>query len=126
MGRPQIQIDQEQFEDLCALMCTLPEIACWFRCSEDTIERWCKRTYKENFAVVYAKKAELGKISLRRAQFQLAKKYPAMAIFLGKNILGQSDVVKTDVTHDAKSNLLDAIKASFAQEVNLDDIPEVK
>lgn len=126
MGRPQIQIDQEQFEELCCLQCTLSEIASWFRCSEDTIERWCKRTYKKTFAETYREKSEGGKISLRRAQFQLAKRYPAMAIFLGKNILGQSDVVKTDVTHDAKSNLLDAIKASFAQEVNLDDIPEAK
>lgn len=32
-------------------------------------------------------------MSLRRAQFRLAEKSAAMAIFLGKNYLGQSDNV---------------------------------
>ena len=32
-------------------------------------------------------------MSLRRAQFRLAEKSAAMAIFLGKNYLGQSDHV---------------------------------
>ena len=32
-----------------------------------------------------------GCVSLRRTQFRLADRFPAMAIFLGKNILGQVD-----------------------------------
>lgn len=35
---------------------------------------------------------ELGKVSLRRNQMQLSQRYPAMAIFLGKQYLGQNDV----------------------------------
>ena len=92
-GRPRIEINQTEFEKLCGLQCTLGEIAGWFSCSEDTIENWCKSTYSEKFSDVYAKKRELGKISLRRAQFRLAEKSAAMAIFLGKNYLGQSDDV---------------------------------
>lgn len=35
---------------------------------------------------------ELGKVSIRRKQFALADRHPQMAIFLGKQYLGQSDV----------------------------------
>lgn len=61
MARPKKEIDQEQFEKLCGLQCTKEEVADWFDCSEDTIERWCKATYDESFAVVFAKKGRLGK-----------------------------------------------------------------
>lgn len=91
MGRKRIEIDQHQFEQLCFMQCTLGEIAGWFGCSEDTIQRWCKRTYRQTFGEVYAGKSQGGRISLRRAQFELAKKSPAMAIWLGKQYLGQSD-----------------------------------
>ena len=91
MARPRKEIDQEQFEKLCGIQCTKEEIADWFDCSEDTIENFCKRTYGESFTVVFQKKRRVGKISLRRSQWQLAKKSAAMAIFLGKNYLGQSD-----------------------------------
>ena len=93
MGRPQKEIDQTQFEKLCGLQCTQEEIAGWFDCSPDTIENWCKRTYRESFSEVFEKKREAGKISLRRSQWRLAEKSAAMAIFLGKNYLGQSDHV---------------------------------
>lgn len=93
MARHKKEIDQEQFEKLCALQCTKEEIAGWFDCSGDTIENWCKAVYEENFSAVFAKKRGPGKISLRRAQWRLAEKSAAMAIFLGKNYLGQSDSV---------------------------------
>lgn len=35
---------------------------------------------------------EHGRVALREAQFELAKRYPQMAIFLGKQYLGQTDV----------------------------------
>jgi len=94
MARPRKEIDQDQFEKLCGLQCTKEEISSWFDVSEDTLERWVNRTYKENFAVVFAKKREKGKISLRRSQFRLAEKSAAMAIFLGKNYLGQRDSIE--------------------------------
>lgn len=93
MGRRPTQIDREDFEKLCGLQCTLAEIADFFSCSEDTVERWCKRTYKENFADIYKKRSGKGKISLRRAQFRLAEKNASMAIWLGKQYLGQRDSV---------------------------------
>lgn len=96
MARPRIEIDQKTFEGLCGLQCTLPEIASVLNCSEDTVERWCKRTYNEGFAETYKKHSAKGLISLRRAQFRLAEKNAAMAIFLGKNYLGQKDTVEAD------------------------------
>lgn len=35
---------------------------------------------------------ELGRVSIRRSQFELAKRHPQMAIFLGKQYLGQSEI----------------------------------
>lgn len=96
-GRPQKEIDKKIFENLCGLQCTLEEIAGVFDCSVDTIERWCKREYRETFAEVYKKHSAKGKTSLRRIQFKLAEKSAAMAIFLGKNYLGQKDnIIETD------------------------------
>ena len=91
MGRPNKKIDKEQFEKLCGLQCTLEEICSFFDCCTDTLESWCKRTYKQNFSEVFSQKRRIGKISLRRAQFRLAEKNPTMAIWLGKQYLGQTD-----------------------------------
>jgi len=91
MARPRIDVDREQFEKLCGLQCTKEEIAGYFDCSEDTIDRWCKREYKESFAVVFGKKRVTGKISLRRSQFRMAETNPTMAIWLGKQYLGQAE-----------------------------------
>lgn len=90
-GRPRKQIDQIQFEKLCTMQCTKEEIAAFFDCSEDTIERWCKRTYKESFAVVLKSKGVAGKISLRRNLFRMSEKNPGVLIFLCKNYLGMRD-----------------------------------
>lgn len=59
--------------------------------STDTIERWCIRTYGKKFAEVFSEKRAIGKVSLRRMQWKQAENSTAMAIFLGKNYLGQRD-----------------------------------
>ena len=94
MGRPRIEINNIEFEKLCALQCTLEEIAGFFDCSGDTIERWCKREYNLPFAEIYKKFSATGKIALRRYQMRLAEKHPNMAIWLGKQMLGQRDSVE--------------------------------
>ena len=93
VARPRKEIDQAEFEKLCALQCTKAEIAGFFNLSEDTVERWCKRTYKESFAVVFANKRCDGKISLRRSQFRLAEKDSRMARWLGKQYLEQKEPI---------------------------------
>lgn len=90
-GRHKKNIDEKQFESLCGLQCTLDEICGWFGVCSDTLESWCKRTYKMNFSEVFKQKRGIGKISLRRSQWRLAEKNANMAIFLGKQYLGQKD-----------------------------------
>lgn len=97
-GRPRIEIDEDNFKKLCGLQCTLAEIASFFNCSEDTIENWCKRTFKKTFSELFKKYSANGKISLRRWQFKMAEHNCAMAIFLGKNWLGQSDKIEQTIT----------------------------
>ena len=83
MARPRKEVDSEQVEKLAALQCTLEEIAAFVGVDKSTISR--------RFATEIKEGREKGKTSLRRYQFELAKKSAAMAIFLGKNYLGQSD-----------------------------------
>ena len=96
MARPTKEINQEQFESLCNLQCTLEEIAGFFKCNRDTIDAWCKRTYKDGFSAIYKKYSQNGKISLRRYQFKLAKHNASMAIWLGKQYLGQTDKLELE------------------------------
>ena len=94
-GRPKIEIDRKAFESLCRIQCTEEDIADFYECSVDTVNNWCKREYGETFSEVYKKKSAAGKASLRRAQYSLAKKNATMAIWLGKQYLGQRDIVET-------------------------------
>lgn len=123
MGRPKIQINQIEFEKLCGLQCTEEEIAGFFDCSVDKICNWCKEIYGMTFSEIYKKKSAIGKISLRRNQFKIAQKNASMAIFLGKNYLGQKDsfpeeVDKTDINNTILSiaNLLNNPKQVRTEE----------
>lgn len=118
-GRPKKEIDQTLFEKLCGLQCTLEEIAGIFNCSPDTIERWCKRTYNEGFADTYKKYSATGKTSLRRAQFKLAEKSAAMAIWLGKQYLGQRDRDIADAM-DRSNGVLESLMALHKQDDNVE------
>jgi hypothetical protein len=58
----------------------------------DTLRNKAKAHYEEeDFSTIYKKYTENGKSSLRRHQFLLSKKNAAMAIWLGKQWLGQKD-----------------------------------
>ena len=110
MARPRIEIDWEQFAELCKIQCTLEEISSVLGCSEDTIERAVKRKFKLHFADVWAQKAAGGKSSMRRTMWNRAmggvRKYKdskgveqkeiippdnTMLIWLSKNYLNFSD-----------------------------------
>lgn len=92
MGRPKKHIDKGSFEKLCGLQCTEEEIMGFFDVCSQTLESWCKNTYEgQTFSQVFRRFRGNGKISLRRAQFDLAQKNASMAIFLGKNWLGQTE-----------------------------------
>lgn len=103
-GRPRKYIDQELFEQLCGLQCTLEEMTAFFKCDHKTISRWCRETYGgKRFSQVFKEKRLIGRIALRRKQLRLAERSAAMAIFLGKNYLGQKD--EPDVATDAEDTV---------------------
>ena len=112
---------KQQFENLCGLQCTLEEICGWFDVCSDTLETWCKRTYKRSFSEVFAQKRGAGKISLRRSQWQLAGKNANMAIWLGKQYLGQKDQVEASLAVDmAKDDALSESLREMAEELEND------
>ena len=95
-------INKEQFEKLCALMCTEEEIYGFFGVKLDTLNRFIKQNYGQEytFTTIYPILSSKGKISLRRNQFELSKTNSSMAIFLGKQYLGQREYIETDVTEN--------------------------
>lgn len=89
-GRPKIVIDYAMVEKFASMQCTYKEIACFFECSEDRLKK------DEEFIHHYKKAFESGKMSLRRIQWKLAEKNTAMAIWLGKQYLGQRDNIQIE------------------------------
>ncbi len=98
MARPKVEINWVEFDKLCNIHCTLNEIAEWFGCSEDTIERCVLREKKMGFADYYKRKSGRGKISLRRRMWETAlgnnKGSVVMQIWLSKNLLGFRDRIE--------------------------------
>lgn len=92
----QDKIDKKQFEKLCSLQCTLMEICSYFNVEDDTLNLWCKKTYGTTFSEIFKVKRGTGQISLRRMQWQQAEKNPTMAIWLGKQYLGQRDNIEVE------------------------------
>ena len=97
MGRPRKVISEKEFVKLCQMQCTKEEIAGWFECSEDTLEKWCKQTFGTTFTAVFKEKRAGGLISMRRSGFEMAKTNPSVHIFYAKNYLGMTDKVEQTV-----------------------------
>lgn len=114
MSRPRKELNQQDFEKLCALQCTMREILYFFDVSDKTLTNWCRQTYGKRFSEIFRIKRQAGYISLRRKQFELAEKSPAMAIFLGKQYLGQTDKDVWQRRQDEK--LLELKEKKSAQE----------
>lgn len=103
-GRPKFKIDYETVRKLASIMCTQQEIASFLGCSTDTLQR------DKQFCDIYKEGKETGKMSLRRMQWKLAEKSYAMAIFLGKQYLGQKDVVENQISDNG---ILDELKEAL-------------
>lgn len=102
-GRPLKEIDKKSFEELCKLQCTQSEICSFFNITDKTLNNWCVRTYGERFSEVFSHYKEERKIALRRVQWRQAQNNVKMSIWLGKNWLGQRDVVEThDGTNESE------------------------
>lgn len=95
-GRKPVHIDLVELEKLCVLHCTDEEIAGWFGVSTRTIEM---RRKQSEFADVMQRGKAKGQISVRRAQMKLLEAGNAtIAVWLGKQLLGQRDVTPLQVS----------------------------
>lgn len=90
MARPLKEIDENLVYELAKIHCTIPEIAACCKCSQETL--------RIRFGDVINQGKEEGKSSLRRAQMKAALNgNVAMLIWLGKSILGQTEVRPEDI-----------------------------
>ena len=100
-GRPKKEIDYTTVEKLANIQCTQDEIASFLGISTRTLQR------DEHFMELFNRGRENGKMSLRRIQWKHAEKSVPMAIWLGKQYLGQRD--KVEYTDDGMKAINDNI-----------------
>ncbi len=114
VGRPEKDIDWNMFEQLCGIHCTTGEIASFLKVHEDTLRPRALAYYGgDDYSAIYKKFQETGKCSLRRNQFAMSKTNASMAIWLGKQYLGQKDkeeeIHVTPETLNAFSTFMDML-----------------
>jgi hypothetical protein len=87
MARPMKKVDEDAIKKLAQLHCTYDEIAEFSGVSTKTLQR--------NYVHLIKKGREMGRISLRRAQFEKALSgNVVMQIWLGKQHLDQRDKIE--------------------------------
>ncbi len=93
MGRPPVfELTDDvlrQLRGLSRLRCTKRQVAQFFEVSESTLYEFLRR--EPDAEMAYSRGLGLSAISLRATQLRLAEKSPRMAIFLGKQLLGQTE-----------------------------------
>lgn len=99
MGRPKKELTDQQWNQLIEMIriqCTEKEICAVFDMHHETLNRICRERGEGTFSQLYEKHHGEGAHSLRRAQWKKAvdEGNPTMLIWLGKNMLGQSDKVE--------------------------------
>jgi hypothetical protein len=114
-GRPLTEINWVEFDKLCHIQCSLREIASWFDCSIDTIERAVERDKGMLFAEYFEQKRGRGKIALRRKMFEAAMAGDkTLMIWLSKQYLGMSE--KQEIKQETQSN--EKLVINFKEAVN--------
>lgn len=107
MARPKKKIDYDLVKKLSEIQCTQEEIANILDISVRTLQR------DKEFCRIYNMSRENGKMSLKRWQFKRAEQgSDRMLIWLGKQYLGQRDVIESNNTHEIEdlSALADLLK----------------
>jgi len=95
----------DDVKKLAHIQCTTYEIASFLDTSVDTMNYRSKENFGRTFAEMVKEWALSGRCSLRRMQWKIAERSATMAIFLGKNMLGQAD--KVDLGDDSKKLIRD-------------------
>ena len=108
MARPKRQFTDEEkqkIDTMASNNCHMDTIALALEIPLTTLVR--------RFGRIIKRKRAQGRIELRAKQVKLADNHPAMAIFLGKNELGQVD--KQTIVDEAKIRELDEAQKAEAQ-----------
>lgn len=95
-GRHKLKIDWGLVQYLAHIHCTPQEIAAAIGIHYNTLWQRCAQEHGRPWGEVYAEWKDGGKASLRHKQWQLAESNASMAIYLGKNYLGQTDGLDMD------------------------------
>ena len=86
------RVDWREFDKLASYHCTQREIADFFGMSVDTLENRCLEEQGMKLSDFWDQKKGMGRSKLKKIQWGLAEQgSTAMAIFLGKHLLGQTD-----------------------------------
>ncbi len=105
-GRPKLKLNAtgiKVVEALAMVGCTHEEIAACLNTTKDTL---LAEHNNDAFSMASKNGREKGKMSLRRTQFKLAQESASMAIWLGKQLLGQSDNPEDGGDEDDKLNVI--------------------
>ena len=100
-GRPRKEIDAKLVEQLASIQCTDEEIAAICGVSHDTLLR--RKNDDPVFLEAIEQGRAKGRVSLRRLQWKAANSgNPTLLIWLGKQILGQSDKAEQTIEQTAR------------------------
>ncbi len=111
--RPSTPEDFDELEKLMAFYPSREELANWFECSTQSLDRKIKSHFKCNFEQLRDKRFTKTRIAIKRKQIEVALKgNPTMLIWCGKIMLGQSDTSDADAG-DQMSNVRE-IKLAYS------------
>lgn len=106
MGRPVVEIDETQLKALCRLKPTLKDVAAFFNCSEDTIDRKCKELGAKTFADFRDQNMVHTRFSLIRTAIRKAENGDnTMLIFCLKNLCGWADKQQIEDLRDSAKDI---------------------
>jgi len=112
VGLPEKEIILDQVIYWAGLQATAEEVASSFFITVETLDRHLIEHFGMGFVELKKRVGGSGKLSLRRYQFQQAEKNTSMAIWLGKQWLGQKDNEQTVIVTQEQ---LDASRAIMEQ-----------
>lgn len=129
-GQPKIEVNLDDFIKLCEMQCTRNEMTSFFDCEGSALDSWIKEHFNCNYTEIFERFRGKGLLSLRRSQFQLSERNVIMAIWLGKQYLGQKDVMVFNNQNMAEDDALTkSIKATMKLDkptLDADDVEEPK
>lgn len=107
-------------EKVARLQCTAQEAAAFLDIRLSEFRRLLRDD--ERVRGAWERGQELGKVSLRRKQMTLARENAQMAIFLGKQMLRQKEISRTEHTGAEGERLFDATRLTQKERDALRDL----